>query len=114
MGLVRIAFTRAIQDWWYALINLAVMNLIWFACIVTVVAGPPATAALLEVARDAAVPQGAELSTFIGFYGERSPRSAQGCGRHPVGATLPAPPGAFPGHVPLAPGQASRPAAVRE
>jgi uncharacterized membrane protein YesL len=65
MGTVRVAFTRAIQDWWYALINLAVINLIWFGFVVTVVAGPPATAALLVVARDAAVGQGAEFSTFF-------------------------------------------------
>jgi uncharacterized membrane protein YesL len=65
MGIVRIAFTRAIQDWWYALINLAILNLIWFGFVVTVVAGPPATAALLVVARDAAVGQGAEFSTFF-------------------------------------------------
>ena len=83
MGLVRIAFTRAIQDWWYALINLAVINLIWFACVVTVVAGPPATAALLVVARDAAVGQGGRVEHVHECYGERSPRSAQGCGRHP-------------------------------
>ena len=64
--MIRIAFTRAIQDWWYGLIPLAIMNLMWFGCVVTVVAGPPATAALLVVARDAAVGQGAEFSTFFG------------------------------------------------
>jgi uncharacterized membrane protein YesL len=59
------AFARAAEDWWYGLIPFAVINLLWFGCVITVVAGPPATAALLAVARDAAVGQGAEPSTFF-------------------------------------------------
>jgi uncharacterized membrane protein YesL len=69
MGAVRIAFTRAVRDWWYGLIPFAIINLMWFGFVVTVVAGPPATAALLVVARDSAIGQGTELSTF--FYALR-------------------------------------------
>ncbi len=63
------SFARAVGDWWYGLIPFAVLNLLWFACCLTVVAGPPATAALLSVARDAAIGQGAEPSSF--FYAFR-------------------------------------------
>ncbi|HMA33132.1 MAG TPA: DUF624 domain-containing protein [Chloroflexia bacterium] len=68
-GPVRLAFTHAVQDWWYGLIPFAVLNLVWLGCVATVVAGPPATAALFVVARDAAIGQGAEPSTF--FYALR-------------------------------------------
>ncbi len=63
------AFTKAVEDWWYGMIPFAVLNLLWFVCVLTVVAGPPATAALLSVARDAAIGQGAEPSSF--FYAFR-------------------------------------------
>lgn len=64
-GPIRLAFTRAVQDWWYGLIPFAIINLVWAGCVVTVVAGPPATAALLSVARDAAIGQGVEPSAFF-------------------------------------------------
>jgi len=66
-GPLRLAVFRAVQDWWYGLIPFAAMNLIWLVLVVTVVAGPPATAAMLGVARDAATGQGAEPSQFF-FY----------------------------------------------
>ena len=59
------AFTRAVQDWWYGLIPFAVLNMVWLLLVVTVVAGPPATAAMLGVARDAAVGEGAEPRNFF-------------------------------------------------
>ncbi len=59
------AFARAVGDWWYGMIPFAVLNLLWFVCVLSVVAGPPATAALLSVARDAAIGQGAEPSSFF-------------------------------------------------
>ena len=65
-GPLRIAFTRAIQDWYYDLIPFAVMNLVWLIMVVTVIAGPPATAAMLCVARDTATGQGGEPGRF--FY----------------------------------------------
>jgi uncharacterized membrane protein YesL len=66
-GPLRLAVTRTIEDWWYGLIPFAVLNLTWLILVVTVVAGPPATAALLGVARDAAIGQGVEPSNFF-FY----------------------------------------------
>jgi hypothetical protein len=62
---LRLAFSRAIQDWWYGLIPFAAINLMWLLLVVTVVAGPPATAAMLGVARDAAVGEGAEPRNFF-------------------------------------------------
>jgi len=47
-GPLRLAFTRGVQDWWYGLIPFAVLNLVWLLAVVTVVAGPPATAAMLS------------------------------------------------------------------
>jgi len=64
-GPLRLSFTRAVQDWWYGLIPFAVLNLVWLFLILTVVAGPPATAAMLGVARDAAVGEGAEPKNFF-------------------------------------------------
>ena len=52
-GPLRLAFTRAVHDWYYGLIPFGVMNLLWLVSVLTVVAGPPATAAMLAVARDA-------------------------------------------------------------
>jgi len=69
MRLLLTAFARAVEDWWYGMIPFAVLNLLWFVCVISVVAGPPATAALLVVARDAAIGQGAEPSSF--FYAFR-------------------------------------------
>jgi len=54
-----------VQDWWYGLIPFAAVNLLWMFMVVTVVAGPPATAAMLLVARDAAVGEGAEPRNFF-------------------------------------------------
>ena len=62
---VRRAFTLAVQDWWYGLIPFAAINIAWLFLVVTVVAGPPATAAMLGVARDAAVGEGAEPKNFF-------------------------------------------------
>lgn len=66
-GPLHLAFTRAVQDWYYGLIPFAALNFVWLFCVLTVVAGPPATAAMLGVARDAAIGQGAEPSNFW-FY----------------------------------------------
>lgn len=66
-GPLRLAFSRAVQDWYYGLIPFAALNFVWFVCVLTVVAGPPATAAMLGVARDAAIGVGAEPSNFW-FY----------------------------------------------
>jgi len=66
-GPLRLAVTRTVQDWWYGLVPFAIMNLVWLVLVVTVVAGPPATAAMLGVARDAAIGQGVEPSQFF-FY----------------------------------------------
>jgi uncharacterized membrane protein YesL len=62
---VRLAFTRAVGDWYYNLIPFAVLNMLWFLLVLTVVAGPPATAAMLGVARDAAVGEGVEPRNFF-------------------------------------------------
>ncbi len=64
---LRLAFTRAVQDWYYGLIPFAIMNFFWLVLMITVVAAPPATAAMLGVARDAAVGQGGEPRMFF-FY----------------------------------------------
>ncbi len=64
---LRLAFTRAVQDWYYGLIPFAIMNFFWIVLTVTVVAAPPATAAMLGVARDAAAGQGGEPRMFF-FY----------------------------------------------
>jgi uncharacterized membrane protein YesL len=64
-GPLRLAFSRAVEDWYYGLIPFAALNFVWLICVLTVVAGPPATAAMLGVARDAAIGQGAEPSNFI-------------------------------------------------
>src|SRR6476659_8003834 len=65
MGAVRIAFTRAVRDWWYGLIPFAIINLMWFGFVVSVVAGSSTKNALLVCARDSAIGQGTELSTFF-------------------------------------------------
>jgi uncharacterized membrane protein YesL len=62
---LRLAFTRAAQDWYYGLIPFSVINLVWLALVLTVVAGPPATAAMLGVARDAAIGYGPEPGSFF-------------------------------------------------
>ncbi len=67
---LRLAFSRAVQDWFYELIPFAIMNLFWLVLVLTVVAGPPATAAMLAVARDSAVGQGGEPRMFF-FYVRR-------------------------------------------
>ncbi len=64
---MRLAFTLAVQDWYYGLIPFAAMNFVWLFLVLTVVAGPPATAAMLGIARDAAIGVGAEPSNFW-FY----------------------------------------------
>src|SRR5688572_3449216 len=64
-GPLRLAFTRAVHDWYYGLIPFAVMNFVWLVLVLTVVGGPPATAAMLAVARDAAVDQGGEPRQFF-------------------------------------------------
>jgi uncharacterized membrane protein YesL len=64
-GPVRLAFTRAVQDWYYGLIPFAVINMLWLALVLTVVGGPPATAAMLGVARDAAIGYGPEPGSFF-------------------------------------------------
>lgn len=64
-GPLRLAFTQAVHDWYYGLIPFAALNLVWLVLVITVVAGPPATAAMLGVARDAAVGEGAEPRNFF-------------------------------------------------
>jgi uncharacterized membrane protein YesL len=64
-GPVRLAFTRTVQDWYYGLIPLAIINLMWVALVLTVVGGPPATAAMLGVARDTAIGYGPEPGSFF-------------------------------------------------
>jgi uncharacterized membrane protein YesL len=66
--ILAVAFARAVADWWYGLIPFAILNFAWFAGVLTVIAGPPATAALLVVARDAAMGVGAEPSTFFAAF----------------------------------------------
>lgn len=66
-GPLRLAFTRAAQDWYYGLIPFGVMNFLWLLSVLTVVAGPPATAAMLAVARDAATNQGGEPRAFFTY-----------------------------------------------
>jgi len=63
-GPLRLAFTRAVQDWYYGLIPFSIMNFFWIVLVLTVVAGPPATAAMLGVARDAATGQGRTKKSF--------------------------------------------------
>jgi uncharacterized membrane protein YesL len=41
---------QALSDWWDDWVNLVVINLIWVACWITVVLGPPATLGLYYVA----------------------------------------------------------------
>ena len=41
---------NAVEDWWYDLINLAVVSIVWALCWLTVVLGPPATLGLFYVA----------------------------------------------------------------
>ena len=64
-GPLRLSFTSATQDWYYGLIPFAITNLMWLALVLTVVGGPPATAAMLGVARDSAIGYGAEPSSFF-------------------------------------------------
>lgn len=66
-GPLRLAFTQAIQDWYYGLIPLAVINLLWLVSVITVVAGPPATAAMLAVARDAVAGQTDDPGHFFTY-----------------------------------------------
>ncbi|MGI8586515.1 MAG: DUF624 domain-containing protein [Chloroflexia bacterium] len=66
---LRYAFSLMATDWWYGLIPFTLINLLWAVMVLTVVAGPPATAALLYVARESAVGQGTEPSNF--FYALR-------------------------------------------
>src|SRR6478736_1372277 len=63
-GPLRYAFTRAAQDWYYGLIPFGALNIVWLALVITIVGGPPATAAMLAVARDAAIGYGAEPKNF--------------------------------------------------
>lgn len=64
VGPLRYAFTRAAQDWYYGLIPFGALNIVWLALVITIVGGPPATAAMLAVARDAAIGYGAEPKNF--------------------------------------------------
>jgi uncharacterized membrane protein YesL len=76
---LRYAFTRAIQDWYYGLIPFAALNFVWLLLVLTVVGGPPATAAMLAVARDAAIGYGAEPKNFY-IYLKQYFRRAWGLG----------------------------------
>ncbi|HUS14748.1 MAG TPA: DUF624 domain-containing protein [Chloroflexia bacterium] len=59
------AFSLAIQDWWNGLIPLAVVNVLWLVCVLTVIGGPPGTAALLVVARGATGGHAVDPRTFV-------------------------------------------------
>jgi uncharacterized membrane protein YesL len=45
-------FLRALSDWWRDWVNMAVLNLAWMLCWLTVVLGPPATFVAFRVAND--------------------------------------------------------------
>ncbi|MEX2536305.1 MAG: hypothetical protein WD273_11985 [Trueperaceae bacterium] len=45
-------FMRALGDWWRDWVNMAVLNLAWMLCWLTIVLGPPATFAAYRVAND--------------------------------------------------------------
>lgn len=66
-GPLRLAFTRAAHDWYYGLIPLSIMNFLWLVSVLTIVGGPPATAAMLAMARDALVSQGGEPRNFLPY-----------------------------------------------
>ena len=66
-GPLRLAFTRAANDWYYGLIPFSIMNFLWLVSVLTIVGGPPATAAILAVARDALVSQGGEPRNFLPY-----------------------------------------------
>jgi uncharacterized membrane protein YesL len=66
-GPLRLAFTRAAQEWYYGLIPFSVMNFLWLVSVLTIIGGPPATAAMLAVARDALAMQGGEPRNFLRY-----------------------------------------------
>jgi uncharacterized membrane protein YesL len=66
-GPLRLAFTRAVQGWYYGLIPFAIMNFLWLVSVLTIIGGPPATAAMLAMARDALVGQGGEPRNFLPY-----------------------------------------------
>jgi uncharacterized membrane protein YesL len=45
-------FRRALVDWWRDWVNMALLNLAWMLCWLTLVLGPPATFAAYRVAND--------------------------------------------------------------
>ena len=45
-------FLSALTDWWRDWVNMAVLNLAWMLCWLTVILGPPATFAAYRVAND--------------------------------------------------------------
>jgi uncharacterized membrane protein YesL len=45
-------FVRALRDWWRDWVNMAVLNLVWMLCWLTVILGPPATFTAYKVAND--------------------------------------------------------------
>lgn len=45
-------FLSAVQDWWRDWVNMAVLNLLWMFCWLTVILGPPATFTAYQVAND--------------------------------------------------------------
>lgn len=78
-GALRLAFTRAGQDWYYGLIPLSIVNFLWLVSVLTIIGGPPATAAILAMARDALVGQGGEPRNFL-LYMRQYFRRAWGLG----------------------------------
>ena len=56
---------KAIEDWWYDLINLALVSIVWALCWLTVVLGPPATLGLYYVANRLVHGQSLGLSGLI-------------------------------------------------
>ncbi|MEO8288255.1 MAG: DUF624 domain-containing protein [Chloroflexota bacterium] len=69
-GPLRLAFTRAARGWYYGLIPFSVMNFLWLVSVLTIIGGPPATAAMLAVARDALLMQGGEPRNFLRYMGQ--------------------------------------------
>jgi uncharacterized membrane protein YesL len=56
---------QSIIDWWYAWVNLAVVNLAWLFCVVTVLLAFPATFGLFYASREAAYRRSAGFNDFV-------------------------------------------------
>ena len=61
-------FLRALTDWWRDWVNMAVLNLGWMICWLTLVLGPPATFAAYRVANDFAHGRSLYPRELPGFF----------------------------------------------